>query len=131
MGAGVTGNRADMTAPTVGATWRPGAGVNPAPHARRPHGGSATRLRPHAGVNPSAFPLKPEDAQLSRPCPGAGVRRPRAPPQLRWIGSIHFTPSGFSTGSMSRFTTTGSCPERTITHSSVSSGEALISWWGT
>ena len=34
-------------------------------------------------------------------------RRPRWP-AYRWIGSVHATSSGFSTGSMSRFTTTGS-----------------------
>ena len=44
-----------------------------------------------------------------------------------WIGSIQGTFSGFSTGSMSRFTTTASLSERTSTHSSVSSVEALIS----
>ena len=53
------------------------------------------------------------------------------PGQLRWIGSIHFTSSGGSTGAMSRFTTTGSCPERITTHSSGCSRLALISWCGT
>ena len=48
-----------------------------------------------------------------------------------WIGSIQRTASGFSTGSMSRFTTTASLSLRTSTHSSVSSAEALISWCGT
>src|SRR5262245_726505 len=52
-------------------------------------------------------------------------------PQLRWMGSIHFTLSGFSTGSMSRFTTTDSPSLRTRTHSSTSSALALISWCGT
>ena len=36
-----------------------------------------------------------------------------------WIGSIHGTVSGFSTGSISRFTTTVSLSLRMITHSSV------------
>ncbi len=49
-----------------------------------------------------------------------------------WIGSIHGTSSGASTGSMSgRFTTTASLSERTSTHSSGSPGSALISWCGT
>ena len=48
-----------------------------------------------------------------------------------WIGSIHKTSSGFSTGSMSRLTTTASLSLRTSTHSSGSFGLALISWWGT
>src|SRR6478735_1003896 len=47
------------------------------------------------------------------------------------IGSIHRTSSGSSTGSISRLTTTGSCPDRTRTHSSVSFWLALISWCGT
>lgn len=64
------------------------------------------------------------DADFSphRRCAGAPRRG-----QVRWMGSIHFTVVGFSTGSMSRLTTTGSWPERTSTHSSTSSGEALIS----
>ena len=48
-----------------------------------------------------------------------------------WIGSIQRTCSGFSTGSMSRLTTTASLSLRTSTHSSGSSGLALISWCGT
>src|SRR5688500_2295385 len=51
--------------------------------------------------------------------------------QLLWIGSIHLTASGCSTGSMSRLTTTASPLLRTRTHSRVSSREALISWCGT
>src|SRR5262249_43317328 len=50
---------------------------------------------------------------------------------LLWIGSIQATCSGFSAGSMSRLTTTGSLSLRTSTHSSGSSGLALISWCGT
>ena len=50
----------------------------------------------------------------------------------RWIGSIHPTSSGGSTGSMvSMFTTTASLSERTSTHSRGFWGSALISWWGT
>ena len=41
------------------------------------------------------------------------------------------TSSGFSTGSISRFTTTGSWPLRISTHSSASESRALISWCGT
>jgi hypothetical protein len=52
-------------------------------------------------------------------------------PHALWIGSIHSTCSGFSTGSMSRLTTTASLSLRTSTHSSGSLGLALISWWGT
>ena len=51
--------------------------------------------------------------------------------QPLWIGSIQAMASGFSAGSMSRFTTTASLSLRTSTHSSVSSAEALISWCGT
>ena len=51
--------------------------------------------------------------------------------QALWIGSIQRTSSGFSTGSMSRLTTTASWSLRTSTHSSGSSGLALISWCGT
>jgi hypothetical protein len=47
-----------------------------------------------------------------------------------WIGSIQATPSGFSTGSISRFTTTASLSLLTRTQDSVSSDEALISWCG-
>ena len=42
-------------------------------------------------------------------------------PPVLWIGSIQATPSGFSTGSMSRFTTTASLSLRTSTQDSVSS----------
>src|SRR5262249_61632004 len=52
-------------------------------------------------------------------------------PHALWIGSIHGTCSGFSTGSISRLTTTASLSLRTSTHSSGSLGLALISWWGT
>src|SRR5258707_385629 len=48
-----------------------------------------------------------------------------------WIGSTQRTSSGFSTGSMSRLTTTASLSLRTNTHSRVSSVDALISWCGT
>ncbi|MEY9430920.1 hypothetical protein ABH975_006235 [Bradyrhizobium ottawaense] len=49
----------------------------------------------------------------------------------RWMGSTHSTVSGFSTGSMSRLIATASPSLRTSTHSSTSSGLALISWCGT
>ncbi len=45
----------------------------------------------------------------------------------RWMGSIHSTVSGFSTGSISRLTTTASLSLRTSTHSNTSSRLALIS----
>lgn len=45
----------------------------------------------------------------------------------RWTGSTHSTVSGFSTGSMSRLIATASPSLRTSTHSSTSSGLALIS----
>jgi hypothetical protein len=44
-----------------------------------------------------------------------------------WIGSIQATVSGFSSPSMSRLTTTASLSLRMTTHSSGSSGLALIS----
>ncbi len=72
----------------------------------------------------------------SSPLAGTSARRLDAPsslaaPHSRWMGSIHFTVSGFSMGSMSRLTTTDSPSLRTRTHSRVSSRLALISWWGT
>jgi hypothetical protein len=48
-----------------------------------------------------------------------------------WMGSTQSTWSGFSTGSMSRLTTTASLSLRTSTHSNTSFGLALISWCGT
>src|SRR5256885_3229815 len=50
--------------------------------------------------------------------PGASNRYIGPVVYEQWIGSIHFTSSGASTGAMSRFTTTGSWPLRTSTHSS-------------
>ena len=54
--------------------------------------------------------------------------RPLIPVQgCLWIGSTQNTASGFSTGSISRLTTTASLSLRTSTHSRVSSLLALIS----
>src|SRR6266567_4190231 len=66
---------------------------------------------------------------ISRHCPHGSARGWRHP--CLWIGSIQRTSSGFSTGSMSRLTTTASLSLRTRTHSRVSSEDALISWCGT
>ena len=62
---------------------------------------------------------------------GRGRRASSSSQPCGWVGSIQRTVSGFSTGSMSRFTATASPSLRQSTHSSVSSALALISWCGT
>ena len=69
----------------------------------------------------------------SRPSRRAADREGARPPAAkRWMSSTQRTRSGSaSTSARSRFTTTGSWPERTTTQDSGSSASALISWCGT
>ncbi len=92
---------------------RPGAcapGARPRSRSSRARNRSPSRRR-----NPSRSPSAPPLTQ-AQPC--------RSSTQRTGCGSG-------STSGRSRFTTTGSWPERTTTHDSGSPARALISWWGT
>ena len=132
--AGVAGGRARQYG--VHAAGRPGhvlhAGAD-AGHLLPAFGHASRAPLPRGALRPGPAARHPDPRRrhlIDRPARGAGAAG-SVEAQCLWIGSIQATPSGFSTGSMSRFTTTASLSLRTRTHSSVSSVEALISWCGT
>ena len=90
---------------------------------------TACRRNPSPCTRP--WPRRPATppADRQRQAPHSGTSGVSCVPRQEclWIGSTQATASGFSTGSMSRLTTTASLSERTSTHSSGSSVEALIS----
>ena len=83
-----------------------------------PRRAAQSRLRPADGERAGAS--RESKVTEGSPSPGCG-----------WMLSTQKTSSGFSTTGMSRFTTTGSWPLRSSTHSSGSFSLALISWCGT
>lgn len=78
----------------------------------------SSRCRRRFRASTASSNCRPCEARAGAPVPLHGCG---------WMGSTQYTVCGGSAGVMSRLTTTGSCPLRTITQLRVSVGLALIS----